>query len=145
MHGYYADEILLVLPLFDGPGLRLRGEVLADHRGPLALAVAGEAARTDTVVLDLTGVRFISHGALDFLAVLARRITPPQHLLLRARPDLALRARLAERGHDTIATLRLEEIPYPPAPDAEQLSAASRTAEGTTADPQQTAVVPGEG
>ncbi|MGW6061902.1 hypothetical protein [Streptomyces sp. NPDC055189] len=46
-----------MLPLSDGSGLHLRGEMLGTHRGPLALT--DEAARTDEIVLDLTDVRTV--------------------------------------------------------------------------------------
>ncbi|WP_409239417.1 hypothetical protein [Streptomyces sp. PA5.6] len=139
MRGYFADELLLIMPLPDSPGLRLRGEVLREHRGPLAVAVAAQATRTDEILLDLTGVNFLSHSALDFLAILARRLTPPQHLILRAHPALCLRARITERGHDTIPALRLEESTPLPVRDTGRVSAPSR---GTLDRTPQTAVVP---
>ncbi|ATL32597.1 hypothetical protein [Streptomyces formicae] len=109
MRGYFADELLLMLPLYDTPGVRLRGEVFSSHRGPLALVLTEEAARTDEIVLDLTDVRFISNAILDILTVLARRLAPPQCLLVRANADLELRERTAARGWNEIATVRLEE------------------------------------
>ncbi|WP_409235487.1 hypothetical protein [Streptomyces sp. PA5.6] len=109
MRGYFADELLLMLPLYDAPGVRLRGEVLGTHRGPLALVLTEEAGRTDEIVLDLTDVRFISNSILDILSVLARRLVPPQCLLVKARADLELRERTAARGWNEIGTVRLEE------------------------------------
>ncbi|KUF18060.1 hypothetical protein [Streptomyces silvensis] len=113
MRSYFADELLLMLPLADEPGVRLWGEVLSPHRGPLALALADEAADTDDtdeIVLDLTEARFVSNSVLEILTVLARRLTPPQSLLVRAGPELGLRERISEHGWDHIQGLHLVEV-----------------------------------
>ncbi|MVO90206.1 hypothetical protein GPA10_37005 [Streptomyces sp. p1417] len=109
MRTYFADELLLMLPLTDGPGVRLFGEILGIHRGPLALAVTEEADRTDEIVVDLTETRFLAHSVLDILIILAQRLTPPQHLVIRAPADLNLHTRLAGRGADRLTTLHLQE------------------------------------
>ncbi|MFH8487814.1 hypothetical protein [Streptomyces longisporoflavus] len=109
MRGYFADEVLLMLPLPTSPGVRLRGEVLGSHRGPLALALTDEAARTDEIILDLTDVHYVSNSVLQTLALLACRLSPPQCLIVKAGSELGLRARTAAYGWERIATLRLME------------------------------------
>ncbi|ATL32621.1 hypothetical protein [Streptomyces formicae] len=98
-----------MLPLHDTPGVRLRGEVFGSHRGPLALVLTEEAARTGEIVLDLTDVHFVSNSILDILTVLASRLVSPQCLLVKASADLKLRERTDARGWNEIATVRLEE------------------------------------
>ncbi|MEU6676582.1 hypothetical protein [Streptomyces sp. NPDC046925] len=109
MRCYFADDLLLMLPLSAGPGVRLRGEVLGSHRGPLALALTDEAARTDEIVLDLTDVSFVSRSILQALALIASRLAPSQCLIIRASAELGLRERTAAYGWDRIATLCLLE------------------------------------
>ncbi|MEU5773276.1 hypothetical protein ABZ819_08210 [Streptomyces venezuelae] len=109
MRDCFADELLLMMPLFDAPGVRLRGEVTGAHCGPLALALTDAAVRTDEVVLDLTDVQFVSNSILEVLTILAHRFTPPRHLLVKAGADLRLRERTTAYGWEQIATVRLEE------------------------------------
>ncbi|WP_306337305.1 hypothetical protein [Streptomyces sp. KL118A] len=109
MRGYFADELLLMMPLFNAPGVRLWGEVTGAHCGPLALALTDAAARTDEIVLDLTDVQFVSNSILEILTVLARRFTPPRSLLVKAGAGLRLRERTTVYGWEQLATVRLEE------------------------------------
>ncbi|MFH8492312.1 hypothetical protein [Streptomyces longisporoflavus] len=109
MRGYYADELLLMLPLPDRSGVCLRGEVLGTHRGPLAVALTDEAARTDEIVVDFTDVSFVSDSVLQILGLLACRLRPPQCLIVKAGTGLGLRERTAVYDWDAIATLRLIE------------------------------------
>ncbi|MFH8990073.1 hypothetical protein [Streptomyces sp. NPDC017940] len=109
MRGFFADDQLLMLPLADHPGVRLHGEALGVHRGPLVLALTEEAQQTEEVVVDLTDVRLLATSVLETLALLAARLTPPQRLLVRAGAELELRERIAARGWDRIGTLRLAD------------------------------------
>ncbi|KUF18890.1 hypothetical protein [Streptomyces silvensis] len=109
MRGYFTDDQLLIIPLPDHPGVRLHGEALSTHRGPLLVAVTDEAQLNDEIVIDLTGLRVLATSVLETLILLALRLTPPQRLLLRAGSELELRERLHARGWDHIDTLRLAE------------------------------------
>ncbi|MEV8321517.1 hypothetical protein AB0Q95_45995 [Streptomyces sp. NPDC059900] len=109
MRGYFADELLLMLPLAESPGVCLRGEVLGAHQGPLAVALTDELARTDVIILDLTGVSFVSNSVLQTLTLFACRLSPPQCLLVKAGAELGLGERGDAYGWDQIATLSLIE------------------------------------
>ncbi|WP_159398259.1 hypothetical protein [Streptomyces aureocirculatus] len=109
MHGFFTDDRLLMLPLADHPGVCLHGEALSAHRGPLIVALTEETQRTEEVVVDLTGVRFLATSVLETLALLATRLTPPQRLLVRAAAELELRERVTAHGWDRISTLRLAD------------------------------------
>lgn len=111
MHGYFADDLLLIVPSPPG-GVCLFGEVLGEHRGALMLAVTGQHRTTNEITIDLTGVHYLANSALEILIALANFLRPPQCLLIRATPALALRARLAENGWDQMHSLRLiDELP----------------------------------
>lgn len=92
--------------------MRLCGEVYAAHRRPLAVAVAeaGQDAPTHEISVDLTGVGYLANSALETLVALARLLVPPQHLLVRAAPELGLGERIAARGWHQIETLHLVEV-----------------------------------
>ncbi|MVO85496.1 hypothetical protein GPA10_12215 [Streptomyces sp. p1417] len=109
MRGYFTDDQLLMLPLADHPGLRLHGEALSAHRGPLVVALTDEATRTEEIVIDLTDVRFLANSVLETLVLLAIRLSPPQHLLVRGGAGLKLRERIAARGWDRVGTLQLAD------------------------------------
>ncbi|GGV73237.1 hypothetical protein GCM10010277_86890 [Streptomyces longisporoflavus] len=109
MRSYFSDDSLLIVPSGGFEGVRLFGEVLGSHKGALAVTLADQRRTTQEITVDLTGVRYLANSALETLVALANGLRPPQHLLIRATPELALRDRLAERGWDEIETLRLIE------------------------------------
>ncbi|MGW5861525.1 hypothetical protein ACWFRJ_05035 [Streptomyces sp. NPDC055239] len=107
MRGYFTDDLLLMMPLADRPGVRLHGEAFSAHRGPLIDALTEEAQRSREIVVDLIGVRFLANSVLEALVLLAVRLAPHQRLLLRAGAELALRERVTAGGWDRIDTLHL--------------------------------------
>ncbi|MEW2528641.1 hypothetical protein [Streptomyces sp. NPDC047071] len=107
MRGYFADDLLVMMPAGAFAGVRLFGEVVSAHRGPLAVALTEQSKESQEITLDLTGVRYFANSALEILVVLGRHLRPPQCLVVRAAPELGLRDRLAARGWDDIETLRL--------------------------------------
>ncbi|WP_055569939.1 hypothetical protein [Streptomyces atriruber] len=120
MRDYFADDLLLIMPATNSPGVRLSGEVVSTHRGPLALALTdqtqahGNARSQDQdqandILLDLTGVRYLANSGLETLVAFACHLRPPQCLVVRATAGLGLRERVAARGWDRIETLRLED------------------------------------
>ncbi|QES40307.1 hypothetical protein DEJ49_04310 [Streptomyces venezuelae] len=118
MRDYFADDLLLIMPTTHSPGVRLSGEVVSTHRGPLALALTDQTqtqtddrdrAQTDEILIDLTGVRYLANSGLETLVAFAVHLQPPQCLVVRSAPDLDLHDRIAARGWDRIETLRLEE------------------------------------
>ncbi|MEU6825951.1 hypothetical protein ABZ921_35520 [Streptomyces atriruber] len=126
MRDYFADDLLLIMPTTNSPGVRLSGEVVSTHRGPLALALTdqtqayGKARSQDEaqtqdqdqandILIDLTGVRYLANSGLETLVAFACHLRPPQCLVVRATAELGLRDRVAARGWDQIETLRLED------------------------------------
>ncbi|WP_306337572.1 hypothetical protein [Streptomyces sp. KL118A] len=124
MRDYFADDLLLIMPTIDSPGVRLSGEVVSTHRGPLALALTDQTQahgnarsqgqdqdgdQTNDILLDLTGVRYLANSGLETLVAFACHLHPPQCLVVRATAGLGLRERVAARGWDRIETLRLED------------------------------------
>ncbi|WP_371525235.1 STAS domain-containing protein [Streptomyces sp. NBC_01283] len=110
MHGYFADDLLLIVPSTPAAeGLCLFGEVLGEHKGALAMALTTQCRGTQEITIDLTGVHYLANSALEILVALAKNLQPPQRLLIRAASELALRERLTARGWDGIETLRLTE------------------------------------
>ncbi|MEV0439603.1 STAS domain-containing protein [Streptomyces spectabilis] len=107
MRGYFADDLLLMMPSGTCAGVRLFGEVVSAHRAPLAVALTEQSKGSEEITLDLTGVRYFANSALEILVALSRHLRPPQRLVVRAAPALGLRERLAAQGWDGIATLRL--------------------------------------
>ncbi|MFI7316561.1 hypothetical protein [Streptomyces venezuelae] len=116
MRDYFADDLLLIMPTPHSPGVRLSGEVVSTHRGPLALALTDQTqtddrdrAQADEILIDLTGVRYLANSGLETLVAFAVHLQPPQCLVVRATPQLDLHDRITARGWDRIETLRLEE------------------------------------
>ncbi|QDQ10110.1 hypothetical protein [Streptomyces spectabilis] len=107
MRGYFADDLLLMMPTGTLAGVRLFGEVVSAHRAPLTVALTEQGRDSEEVTLDLTGVRCFANSALEILVALSRRLRPPQRLVVRAAPGLELRERLVAHGWDDIDTLRL--------------------------------------
>ncbi|WAL94163.1 hypothetical protein [Streptomyces sp. Je 1-369] len=117
MRDYFADDLLLIMPTTHSPGVRLSGEVVSSHRGPLALALTDQTqagdpgrARADEILIDLTGVRYLANSGLETLIAFAVHLQPPQCLVVRATADLNLHDRIVARGWDRIETLRLEDV-----------------------------------
>ncbi|MEL3944248.1 hypothetical protein [Streptomyces sp. LNU-CPARS28] len=109
MRGYFTDDLLLILPSDTTASVRLFGEVISTHRGPLALAITGQSDQGDEITVDLTGVHYLANSALEILVAVALRLTQPACLVVRATVELDLRGRLAARGWDQINTLRLTD------------------------------------
>ncbi|MET8689316.1 hypothetical protein ABZV77_34435 [Streptomyces sp. NPDC004732] len=120
MRDYFADDLLLIMPNTHSPGVRLSGEVVSTHRGPLALALTDQTqahgkarpqdpAQADDILLDLTGVRYLANSGLETLVAFACHLQPPQCLVVRTTAELGLRDRITARGWDRIETLRLED------------------------------------
>ncbi|MEU5958616.1 hypothetical protein [Streptomyces sp. NPDC047525] len=107
MHGYFADDSLIIVPSGASQGVRLFGEVLGTHKGALTLALTDQHGSTQEIAIDLTGVHYLANSALEILVALANHLQPPHCLLIRATPELALRERLTARGWDDIETLQL--------------------------------------
>ncbi|MFD4635254.1 hypothetical protein ACFVYR_37235 [Streptomyces sp. NPDC058284] len=110
MRSYFADDLLLLLPLTNGEGLQLHGEVLGTHRGPLALSLADEATHSPAAIgLDLTHVSYVADSVVWVLLAVARRLGPGQHLDVRAGPELNLRERFSRVGENLTSQLRLTD------------------------------------
>ncbi|MGW7271668.1 STAS domain-containing protein [Streptomyces sp. NPDC054864] len=107
MRGYFADDLLLIVPSTATDGVCLFGEVLGAHKGALAMALNAPRGITQEITIDLTGVHYLANSALEILVALAKNLRPPQRLLIHAAPELALRERLDARGWGDIETLRL--------------------------------------
>lgn len=107
MRGYFADDLLLIVPSTATEGVCLFGEVLGAHKGALAMALTAQSRTTQEITIDLTGVHYLANSALEILVALANNLRPPQGLLIRAAPELALQERLNARGWDDIETLRV--------------------------------------
>ncbi|MEU2559176.1 hypothetical protein ABZ626_07530 [Streptomyces longispororuber] len=105
MNGVFADDLLVMLPS-PRPGLILHGEVLAAHKGVLAKALfecCQDHDDHDEVTLDLTGVSYLSNGALQILVAFAQRLAPPRNLLVRSPRALDVQERLIRRGWNITA------------------------------------------
>lgn len=107
MRGYFADDLLLIVPSTATEGVCLFGEVLGAHKGALAMALTAQRDTAQEITIDLTGVYYLANSVLEILVALAASLQPPQRLLVRAAPALKLRERLTARGWDDIETLRL--------------------------------------
>ncbi|MEW2392624.1 hypothetical protein AB0933_30105 [Streptomyces venezuelae] len=117
MRDYFVDDLLLIMPTNHSPGVRLSGEVVSTHRGPLALALTDQTqsdgqgrVQAAEILIDLVGVRYLANSGLETLVAFAVHLQPPQCLVVRATPELDLRDRIAARGWDRMETLRLDEI-----------------------------------
>ncbi|MGW6059047.1 STAS domain-containing protein [Streptomyces sp. NPDC055189] len=110
MHTYFSDDSLLIVPAGNSDSVRLIGEVFGAHKGALAVALTDQRRITHEITLDLTGVHYLANSALETLVALANNLRPPQRLLIRAAPELALRERLTEHGWDDIEALRLVDV-----------------------------------
>ncbi|MEU6676318.1 hypothetical protein [Streptomyces sp. NPDC046853] len=109
MPSYFNDDSLLIVPAGTSAGVRLFGEVLGAHKGALTVALTDQRRVTHEITIDLRGVHYLANSALEILVALAHNLRPPQCLLIRSDPALALRERLAEHGWDDIETLQLVE------------------------------------
>ncbi|MEV6758612.1 hypothetical protein [Streptomyces sp. NPDC051214] len=107
MRGYFADDLLLIVPSTAAKGVCLYGEVLGAHKGALAMALTAQSRATQEITIDLTGVHYLANSALEILVALANNLQPPQSLVVRAAPQLELQERLNARGWDDIDTLRI--------------------------------------
>ncbi|MFJ8826607.1 STAS domain-containing protein [Streptomyces sp. NPDC102467] len=107
MPAYFVDELLLIAPLHHPVGVRLFGEVVGAHKGPLSRAVAEQTRATDEITVDLTRVHYLANSALETLVALAQTLHPPQRLHILACPELEVRQRLAAHAWDQAETLRL--------------------------------------
>ncbi|MGW7080092.1 STAS domain-containing protein [Streptomyces sp. NPDC054866] len=107
MRGFFADDLLLIVPAPHTEGVCVFGEVLGAHKGALAMALNEQRQTAQEITIDLTGVHYLANSALEILVALAKNLQPPQRLLVRAAPELAIQERLTARGWDGIATLRL--------------------------------------
>lgn len=108
MRGYFADDLLLIMPTAGAAGVRLFGEVISAHRGPLTIALTDQRRDTEqAITVDFTEVHYVANSALETLVALAHSLSPPQHLLALAPPRLGLRERLSAHGWDEIEALRL--------------------------------------
>ncbi|MFE6158547.1 hypothetical protein ACFQ7F_06475 [Streptomyces sp. NPDC056486] len=110
MRGYFADDLLLIVPTNAPKGVRLFGEVLGSHKGALVLALTAQSRATQEITVDLTGVHYIADSALEILVALANHLPSPQRLVIRATPALALRERFAAQGWDHIEILQLIDV-----------------------------------
>lgn len=109
MRDYYADDLLIIASTITG--VRLFGEVIGAHKGPLLVALARQRRNTEEITVDLSGVHYLSNSALETLVAIANCLRPPQHLLLRSYDGLGLQERLTAAGWERIETLRLDAWP----------------------------------
>ncbi|GGY18974.1 hypothetical protein GCM10010358_82450 [Streptomyces minutiscleroticus] len=109
MSDHFIDDLMFITPLGHTPGIKLFGEVTAEHKIPVTLAVVRCGEQHQEVTVDLTGIQYISQAALEALVDLARALHPSLHLTLRARPDLDLTGRLAARGWHGVENLQISE------------------------------------
>ncbi|MCF3124363.1 hypothetical protein IPZ68_32320 [Streptomyces arenae] len=107
MRDFFVDDMLLITPLHDMTGVRLYGEALGTHKGPLAAAVTQHSRSAQQITVDLTRITYFSNGVLAILVALARNVTPPQQLHVLAHPGLHLQERIASHGWDRITTLQI--------------------------------------
>lgn len=106
MRDYYVDDLLIIASTITG--VRLFGEVIGTHKGPLLVALARQRRNTEEITVDLSGVHYLSNSALETLVAIAHCLRPPQHLLLRSYDGLGLQERLTAKGWERIETLRLD-------------------------------------
>ncbi|MFD7819244.1 STAS domain-containing protein [Streptomyces sp. NPDC059785] len=109
MSDYFIDDLMIITPLGHAPGIRLFGQVTGAHAVPLTRALIRCRGQHKDVTVDLTGIDYLSHSALETLVDAARDLPSSLHLTLRARPELRLAARFAARGWHEIPGLHLSE------------------------------------
>ncbi|GGY20955.1 hypothetical protein GCM10010358_83560 [Streptomyces minutiscleroticus] len=109
MSDYFIDDLMVITPLSQAPGIKLFGQVTADHKVPLTRALLRCRGGHREVTVDLTAVDYISQGALEALVDVARTLPSSLCLTLRARPELGLQSRLAARGWHAVESLQIRE------------------------------------
>ncbi|MFF3484212.1 hypothetical protein ACFYXC_13165 [Streptomyces sp. NPDC002701] len=110
MNSYFIDGLAFITPLDYEPGIKLSGQVMAQHRIPLNLALLACHRQHHDVTVDLTDVHYLSESALDILVTTAHTLPPPGSLTLTAPPELNIPERLAAHGWPPTTNLRLAHV-----------------------------------